>query len=70
VADAVTHERGRPAEIVGVPYGADMRLFTARGIPCVMAGTTGLERAHAVDEWVAIDELAMLARMLVRVLRS
>jgi acetylornithine deacetylase len=47
-----------------------MRLFTARGIPCVMAGTTGLERAHAVDEWVAIDELAMLARVLVRVLRS
>ena len=51
-----------------MPYGADMRLFTARGIPCVMAGTGGLERAHAVDEWVAIDELVSLARVIVRLL--
>jgi acetylornithine deacetylase/succinyl-diaminopimelate desuccinylase-like protein len=32
----------------------------------VMAGTTGIERAHAVDEWVAADELVALARILVR----
>jgi acetylornithine deacetylase len=70
VADAIAHERGRPPRIVGVPYGADMRLFTARGIPCVMAGTTGLERAHAVDEWVALDELVLLARVVMRVLGS
>jgi acetylornithine deacetylase len=70
VAAAITEERGSPARIVGVPYGADMRLFTARGIPCVMAGTTGLERAHAVDEWVAVDELAAVARVIARVLRS
>jgi acetylornithine deacetylase len=44
-----------------------MRLFTARGIPCTMIGTTGIERAHAVDEWVALDELEALARTLVRV---
>ncbi|HET8755720.1 MAG TPA: M20/M25/M40 family metallo-hydrolase, partial [Solirubrobacteraceae bacterium] len=68
VADAIAHERRRPARIVGVPYGADMRLFTARGIPCVMAGTTGIERAHAVDEWVAVDELVTLARVVMRVL--
>lgn len=66
VAGAVEAERGRPPARVGVPYGADMRLFTARGIPCVMAGTGGLERAHAVDEWVAADELIALARVLVR----
>jgi acetylornithine deacetylase len=70
VADAIAHERGRPARIVGVPYGADMRLFTARGIPCVMAGTTGLQRAHAVDEWVAVDELVTVARVVARVLAS
>jgi acetylornithine deacetylase len=51
-----------------VPWGADMRLFAARGIPCVMAGTTGIERAHAVDEWVDVDELTALSRFLVRVL--
>jgi acetylornithine deacetylase len=48
-----------------------MRHFTARGIPCVMAGTTGLERAHAVDEWVAVDELTAVARAMIRaVVRS
>jgi acetylornithine deacetylase len=52
--------------VAGVPWGADMRLFTARCIPCTMVGTTGIERAHAVDEWVAVDELATLARVLVR----
>ena len=67
VVTAVTAERGA-TRTIGVPYGADMRLFTARGIPCVMAGTGGLERAHAVDEWVAIDELVSLARVIVRLL--
>jgi acetylornithine deacetylase len=66
VAHAVEAECGRPPARVGVPYGADMRLFTARGIPCVMVGTSGLERAHAVDEWVAADELIALARVLVQ----
>jgi acetylornithine deacetylase len=69
VVEAVTAERGA-TRTIGVPYGADMRLFTARGIPCVMAGTGGLERAHAVDEWVAIDELVSLARVIVRVLSA
>ena len=69
VVAAVAAVRGA-TRTVGVPYGADMRLFTARGIPCVMAGTGGLERAHAVDEWVAIDELVSLARVIVRVLSA
>jgi acetylornithine deacetylase len=66
VARAVEAERGRPARRVGVPWGADMRQFAARGIPCVMAGPSGIERAHAVDEWVDAGELIALARMLVR----
>jgi acetylornithine deacetylase len=66
VAAAVSAERGVPARVAGVPWGADMRLFAARGIPCVMAGTTGIERAHAVDEWVALDELVAVARTVIR----
>jgi acetylornithine deacetylase len=66
VAGAVADERDARPAIAGVPWGADMRLFSARGIPCVMAGTSGIERAHAVDEWVAVDELVALARVLVR----
>jgi acetylornithine deacetylase len=63
VRAAVTAERGS-APVVGVPYGADMRLFTARGIPTVMIGTRGIELAHAVDERVRIDDLVALARVI------
>jgi len=66
VAAAVQAEHGRPARLTGVPYGADMRLFCARGIPAVMVGTRGLELAHAVDERVRIDDLAAVARIIVR----
>jgi acetylornithine deacetylase len=66
VAGAIEAERGRRPRRVGVPWGADMRLFAARGIPCVMAGPSGIERAHAVDEWVDAGELIALARTLVR----
>ena len=58
-------ERGA-ARLAGVPYGADMRLFCARGIPTVMVGTSGLELAHAVDERVRVDELAAVARIMAR----
>jgi acetylornithine deacetylase len=67
VRAAVEAERGE-APVVGVPYGADMRLFTARGIPAVMLGTNGLERAHAVDEWADVAELVTVARVLIRTL--
>jgi acetylornithine deacetylase len=66
VRGALADERGA-APVVGVPYGADMRLFTARGIPAVMVGTHGIELAHAVDESVSVAELTALARVVVRV---
>jgi acetylornithine deacetylase len=68
VLAAAGDELDRPLEPVGVPYGADMRLFCERDIPCVMFGTPGLERAHAVDEYVETGDLVSLARVLVRVI--
>jgi acetylornithine deacetylase len=44
-----------------------MRLWCARGIPCVMAGPHGIELAHAVDERVAVEDLATVARTVARV---
>ncbi len=64
--DALTEEFGHPAELVGFPGGADMRLFTSRGIPCVMVGTDGVELAHAVNERVSIESVYKLARVLAR----
>src|SRR5215210_1771678 len=68
VRDAVSAERGEPARVAGVPWGADMRLFCARGIPCVMLGPPGIELAHAVDERVVVDDLATVARTMLRVI--
>jgi len=67
VRGALGAELGREVAVAGVPWGADMRLWAARGIPTVMAGTPGIERAHAVDERVRVDDLATLARAIVGV---
>ena len=67
VRRSLAAELGREIGVAGVPWGADMRLWTARGIPTVMAGTPGIERAHAVDERVRVDDLVTLARAIVRV---
>jgi acetylornithine deacetylase len=68
VAAAFGDELGRPVQRVGVPWGADMRHFTARGIPCTMAGPPGIELAHAVDERLRLSHLEVVSRSLVRVL--
>ena len=67
VRDCVSAELGRPARFAGVPWGADMRLWCARGIPCLMAGTRGIELAHAVDERVRVADVALAARAIARV---
>ena len=66
VRGALSDELGHEAPIAGVPWGADMRLFTARGIPTVMVGPTDIELAHAVDESVSLDQLVTVARTIVR----
>jgi acetylornithine deacetylase len=61
---------GRPVPAAGVPYGADLRLFCERGIPCVMFGPPGLERAHAIDEYVEIADLVVVAETVAAALRT
>jgi acetylornithine deacetylase len=66
VQDAAAAELGAPPPLIGVSYGCDMRLFCARGIPCVLFGPSGIALAHAVDEHVAIADLEAVARVVVR----
>ena len=70
VQQAAAIELGAPPPLVGVGYAADMRLFCARGIPCVLFGPRGIRLAHAVDERVAIDDLAAVARILARCVQA
>jgi acetylornithine deacetylase len=64
VLEATVAERGIAAA-AGVPWGADLRLFTARGVPTVMVGPRPIA-IHGVDERVALDEVLATARILVR----
>ena len=62
VAEAVTGTR--PA-LLGVPYGADMRLFIDVGdTPCVMFGPGDVRLAHGADERVPLAEVEACARVL------
>lgn len=70
VRAAASAELGVPAPLGGVSWGADMRLYAAKGIPCVMLGTHGLDLAHGVDERVSLAEVERLARILVRTLAA
>lgn len=61
-AEAVT---GRRPALLGVPYGADMRLFTGVGeTPCVIFGPGDVRLAHGADERVPVDEVEACARVL------
>ena len=58
VAAAHRHVTGRPPEIGGVTFGADMRLFDHfGGMPCVMYGAGDVSLAHGPDEHISISEL-------------
>ena len=44
--------------IEGVPYAADMALFTNYcKIPAVLFGPGNVRRAHSIDEYVEIDDI-------------
>lgn len=59
----------RPAA-AGAPYGSDLRLYSAAGIPTVQYGPGDIAQAHAVDEWVDVDEVVRCARAYVAVALS
>ena len=55
--------------IEGVPYGADMRLFSLiGGMDCVMYGAGDVRVAHHADEYIDLDELTTAVRMMTHLL--
>lgn len=56
---------GRPPQIEGMTYGADMRLLVNQaGIPTVLFGPGDVRRAHRPDEFVPIEDLLTVARVI------
>ena len=61
-ADAVGGPRARTH---GAPYGSDMRLYAAAGIPTLQYGPGDVRLAHSPREQVSIPEVVAVARTLV-----
>jgi acetylornithine deacetylase len=59
---------GSPPALAGAPYWADAAFIAAAGIPTVMFGASGAG-AHAVEEWVSVDDSVAVARVLVAAAR-
>jgi acetylornithine deacetylase len=65
LGEAARDVRGRLPPFVGVPYGSDARLLIDHGAtPTVLYGPGDPEYAHAVDERVALEDVASCARVL------
>ncbi len=55
----------------GVTYGSDMRLLVNHaGIPSVLFGAGDIRTAHAADEFIEVDELVTLSKVLLRLILS
>ncbi len=58
---------GRPRER-GAPYGSDLRLYNAAGIPALHLGPGEVQHAHSPLEQVRLSEVADVARAIVLIL--
>lgn len=55
---------GPPPRERGAPYGSDLRLYAAEGIPALQYGPGDVRFAHSAQERVSVDEIATVARTL------
>ena len=53
-----------------MPYGSDLRLYVGAGIPTLHYGPGSPRQAHAPDESVPIEEVAVTSKVLALALRS
>jgi acetylornithine deacetylase len=65
VRDATVDAGARAPRTTGAPYGSDLRLLAAAGIPTLHIGPGDVRFAHAPDERVPVDDIAWVTRMLV-----
>lgn len=64
---AAAHETmlGHQPRVTGVPYGADLRLFTNHAhIPTVLYGAGDVSLAHAVDEYIEIEDVVQATKVV------
>ena len=53
-----------------VDFWTEASLFSAAGLPALVLGPGDIAQAHAVDEWVALEQLAAARSMYEKVIRN
>lgn len=61
---------GQPGELFAAPYCCNASSVAAMGIPTIIFGPGDIGRAHAVDEWVGVDELTAATAAFANLARS
>ena len=61
VASKISRELGGHDHILGVPYGSDASKLARAGIPSVILGPGSIDQAHAADEYVELEQVALAA---------
>jgi len=65
LADVAEATTGRRPNLIGVPYGADMRLLVHEGrTPTVIYGPGDIHLAHSADEWTPLLQVVECSRVL------
>lgn len=65
IANAHLQVTGSEPKLTGVPWGSDMRFFTNHAaIPAVLYGAGDVRLAHTIKEFVPLDEMLTLTRVL------
>jgi acetylornithine deacetylase len=59
VASAVLAGLGLNPEPCGVPYGSDASKLARHGVPSILFGPGSIDRAHAAEEYVECDQVAL-----------
>ncbi|MCB1225243.1 MAG: M20 family metallopeptidase [Verrucomicrobiales bacterium] len=67
---SILAELGLDASPCGVPFGSDASKFSRAGIPAIIFGPGSIDRAHAADEYVEIDEVHSAFAFYQRLLSS
>jgi acetylornithine deacetylase len=68
VARSISQKLRGTSSLVGVPYGSDASKLSREGIPSIILGPGSIDRAHAAEEYVELDQVALAAEIYARII--
>jgi len=68
VASRISQELMGHNRIMGVPYGSDASKLAGAGIPSIIIGPGSIDQAHAADEYVDLNQVALAAEFYARII--